>query len=367
MPAAVSTVPCVVCRRELDAPPHGGTVACPQCGEVNRVAAGRTADGDRSAAVTCPACGEPVAADAPACPTCGELLGPLATNVELGGGATAEGRASGATLGGVFMAALRDYAAHWWLLPGSVLGAMLLWIMLFVSQVLLGIGAIFVSEPILGRWGDLEPLGFFFGYGLGALAALPINAAVPLGLANLHLAVARGTLPRGGRGGEGVKFAPLWQTRGKRRMLLCGGLVLGVLAGQWVAFAWVSNSFWFDLWAVLPGDSMLTILIGGYALPAILFWTLFWPLPYVIVDRPDLRHLRPLKACLTLPAGRWGGHLAIGAITAALLILGTLPWGVALPITGPLAGLLTAHAYDRAALAAIDGEETEPLDPEGLL
>ncbi|MFH5803896.1 zinc ribbon domain-containing protein [Alienimonas sp. DA493] len=372
MTAAPATVPCVVCRRDLEAPPQGGTVVCPQCGEANVLAASGQAAGPR-----CPNCGEPVAVDAPACPACGELLGPLTDDLDSAAPRSPRSGAADATLGAIVKDAARDLARHWWLLGLSALAAELLWIMLFVSQVLLGVGGVYLGGALDGWRGEGAVWGFFLGYGIGALAALPVNAAAPLGLANLHLAAVRRVLPRGGRSGEGSRFAPLWRARGRRRMLLCGGLVLLAFGGQAVAALFVMDAVESDLRRATGSyDVVQTCWIAAIALPALIAWLLFWPLPFLIVDRPHLRHVRPLKACLHLPRGHWGGYVAIGLVSAVALVAGGLPalvglpeiglWlcPLTLPVTGPMAGLLIAHVYDRLAHSGADREEPAPLDLE---
>ncbi|NNJ24657.1 zinc ribbon domain-containing protein [Alienimonas chondri] len=367
--SAASTVTCVICQRELEIPPHGagGTVTCPQCGEANQIAAG---DRSNVMAPTCPVCGASVGADDPACGQCGELLGSLTDRAGEGLVQTGGPRSSSTTLGAIVRDSAKDFGRHWLLLCSTALGAQCLWIMLFVTQVFLGIGGILLGAEVLhgALPGDADVLCFFFGYGLGALAALPLNAAVPMGLANLDLAVVRGTLPRGGRSGEGSRFSPLWRPRGRRRMLLCGLIVLGLLAGQLIAWALLVEAWEREFRAVVGSyDALQTLAFAGFAVPTVVMWTLFWPLPFLIVERPDLRHARPLKACLTLPAGRWGGHVAISLVTAVMLFLATLPWTLLLPIVGPMVGLLLAHAYDRGARVAEEAEEPRALDPAGLL
>ncbi|QDT17969.1 zinc ribbon domain-containing protein [Alienimonas californiensis] len=363
MTAAPPTVACVVCQRELAAPPQGGTVVCPQCGETNEIAAG-----GRAVAPHCPVCGSAVAADAPACGQCGELLGSLSPGPDESSHRPGGAGAADATLGAIVVDAARDYARRWWTLGLAVLGAELLWIMLFVSEVLLGIGGVYLGGAMDNWAGEGAVWGFFIAYGVGALAALPLNAAVPLGLANLHLAAVRDALPRGRRSGEGSRFAPLWRARGRRRMLLCGGIALFVLAGQAVTALFLMDAVESDLRRATGSyDLVQALWIAAVAAPTLLVWLLVWPLPFLIVDRPHLLHVRPLKACLTLPAGHRGALLAAGFLAAALLVLGTLPWGLLLPVTGPMAGLLLAHAYDRVARTEEEREDPAPLDPEGLL
>ena len=337
-------------------------MTCPQCGEVNDVAAAG-AGGSRNPAA-CPVCGAAVGPGDAACGACGELLGPLTDPAD----PTADDRPVATTLGGVFAAAGRDWLRCWLLVHGSVLAAIVLWCTLFFSQVLLGVGLLFLAEEtdLLRR---NEELAFFFGYGLGALMAFPINCATPLGLAALYLAAVRRRLPRGRSSGEGLAISPLWRARGRRRMMLCGVILLATVVGLMIGGCLTFNEFEENL---LPrGGGWNDVEELGFFLavlfPPVLLWVLFWPLPFLIVDRPDLRHVRPLKACLTLPAGHWGGHLAIGAVTAVLLFLGTLPYFLLWPAVFPIVGLLVTHAYDRYDRAALDETGPRELDPEGVI
>ena len=354
--------PCAVCRRPLSASPsEAGTAAvCPQCGEENRVpGAGRP---DAHGAATCPACGAAVGPDAPACGACGELLGGLDDTPGRGGG-----RPTGVTLGAVLRAAGRDWRRRGPLLTGGCLLAALFWCLLFVTQVSLALGAGWAAGVTAG---GQESLGaFLVVYGLAALAAYPVNCAVPLGLAGLHLAAVRDELPRGGRGGGEPRLAPLWRTRGRRRMTLCVTLLalfgtgLGVVNYHLMrAAAELLTGGGADLWR---WEVALDWTATGLA--ALLIWVLFWPLPFLIADRPDLRHVRPLRACLRLPDGAWGGHLAAGAAGLVPLLVTAPVLGLLLPVTAPLTGLILAHAYDRLDRLETDAIGPRPLDPEGVI
>jgi len=362
MSVAPSTVPCVVCRRELEVPPQGGAVTCPQCGEANRIAPGRPKQ--PAERPSCPVCGAPVSPDDPACDACGELLGSLAAVSDEG-----RDRSSATTLTALGLAAWRDYRSRGLLLGAAVFGAMLLWTMLFVSQTALGFGAAALAETFGARGIDGPIFAFLIAYTVAAIAALPVNAAVPLGLANLHLAVVRGTLPRGQGSGEGSRLAPLWRARGKGRILLCAALIALVgggigTAGVLLVDAVIGPLARFN--GPVPRILLEIAIWAAAAIPALVLWTLFWPLPFLIVDRPDLHHVRPLIVCLQLPAGRWGGHVAISLLTAAVFVGSVFAWTFPLPFVGPYLGLLMAHAYDRADRDR-PGEAAQPFDPEGSL
>ena len=113
----------------------------------------------------------------------------------------------------------------------------------------------------------------------------------------------------------------------------------------------------FGLYGTTFSSAALSAVAG---LPPFLLYALFWPVPYVIVDRPHARGLRPLAACVRLAAAEPGAYAAAGLAAAALLFAAVLPWGALLPVLGPLAGLVTAHAYDRLAGSADAGAGEEP-------
>ena len=371
MSAAARSVVCVVCRNELTAPPAGGVVRCPQCGEENAVAPGVGVEiggsGGADAAGACPVCGAAVAPNAAACGVCGELLGPLGPTGPAAARPPGElDSPTDATLVGLLRAAGRDLLRHGLLSGAAVAGSMILWTMLFVTQVLLGLAAFgFVAAVSNGRGDGAEAVAFLLGYGAAALAALPVNSAVPLGLANLHLAMIRGTLPRGRSSGEGGKLSPLWRTRGKVPMLLCGLLVLGLGAAEVVAVVWTAGEFDTELNRLAGGsDFAETVAVVGVAVPLFVLWTLFWPLPFVIVDRPDLGRLRPLRVCVRLARGGWGGRLAVSFLTAAAVVGCVFAWVLPLALVGPFLLLLMAHRYDREA-RALDEAAPPELDPDG--
>ena len=370
-----------MCERALEPPPHGagGRATCPQCGEVNEVAAAGAGDSPNPAA--CPACGAAVGPGDAACGACGELLGSL-------GDPTAdprEERSLEVGLLSIAAAARRDWKRRWLLLGAGALSVPLLYALLFGTQCLLGAGVAVLAKHVFGfRALEGEIFGFMLGYGLGALAALPLNVGAFLGLAGLHLAAARGQLPRGRTRGEPVAFSPMWRTRGKRRTLLC----VALLAAFGVGLYFAPVAVLFIGLEALSGAPVAweweeTIFMGSGVWTVGLLWLLYWPLLFVIADRPDQRHVKPLWFCLTLPRGRWGAHLATGFVGGALLLAGpglALATAVsveeegalflALPFTCvlvPLAGLILAHAYDRLDRARTDEFGPRALDPEGVI
>ena len=327
---------CTVCRRPLPAPKApGAAVVCPQCGEANQP------DGDEHA---CPHCGGAVEPGAAACGACGELLGPLDPDA---GTATA-----GVTTGGAFRAALRDWPRYGLKLGGLAILTAVLWMTLFFTQCLAGLAAADAAEVLAQiRGPDAWGWAFAFGYGLAALAALPLNLAMLLGLQRSNLAAARGEwdLPKH-RGGASW-YSRLFRNRGKRRALACGGLLAFFAVGVGWAGAFLVGTIGWDFFVRGNGwiASYIDWLVGAAAVfPAAAVWTLFWPLPYLILDRPDLRGLRPLRECWRMAAAGWGGHVAVGLASAALVAVAILPWGLLLPMLAPPAGLLTAHAYLRS-------------------
>ena len=383
---AADRLACVLCRRPLEPPPPGGSVECPQCGEINRAPAAVAADvddGDCRGPV-CPHCGAPVDAAAAACGACGELLGSLVGDADEVADPREE-RSLEVGLLSIAAAAGRDWKRRWLLLGAGALSVPLLYALLFGTQCLLGAGVAVLAVTVFDfRRMEGEIFGFLFGYGLGALAALPLNVGAFLGLAGLHLAAARGQLPRGRARGEPVAFSPMWRTRGKRRTLLCVALLtafgVGLHFAPIAAFYLMTETFFS---ARVGWEWENTVSLGSALWTVGLLWLLYWPLLFVIADRPDQRHVKPLWFCLTLPRGRWGAHLATGFVAGALLLAGPGlplliaiglekegPLFLALPLTCvlvPLTGLILAHAYDRLERARTDEFGPRSLDPEGVI
>ena len=329
MPAAA----CTVCRLPL--PPTevpGGFVECPQCG---------TANGAGGTPGACPHCAAAVEPDAAACGACGELLGPL-------GGRR---RSAGVSTGGAFRAAFRDWLRHGVRIGGLVLMVALIWTTLLMTQTLAAalLGGLGSAVGLYGDW------PFIVAYVLAALCALPLNCATLLGLHRTNLDIARGERPRPTRAGGESWAARFFRNRGKRRLLACGGTLAFFAAGMGTVGGF---AVLFIAEVLLPARPYLTdeLTALAAALPTFALWVLFWPVPYLILDRPDLRGLRPLRECPRIAAGGWGGYMAAGVASGVLVAVALAPWGLLLPVFGPAAGLLTAHAYDRMA-------RSEPMGP----
>ena len=330
-------VECGTCGNRFPSTHPAGGGVCPQCREVVDPPATHPS-------AACPQCGAAVAAGAAACGACGELLGGFGTglpNTPDGGGA------GEATLGAVWAAAWRDWKDHLgtllggWLLAGLV-GAVLT-TALFFGGVLLASGAVAVVGEPERAWAPIA------GAGLATyLAILAVVCWLLCGLTRLHLDAARaGTdeAPRGpdlGRlfAGDGFPRAFLAAaTVGTFVLLLmCGPQIVAV--GVAIGFAGVGGG---------PADwAAVALLITGYVLPplaAAAAFCLFWPVPFLAIDRPGLRHVRPVFACFTLPAGRWGSHVAVGLAALGLLALGWAAVCAGVLFTAPLAGLVLAHGY----------------------
>ena len=351
-------VRCATCGNEFRPTRRGGGGVCPQCGDV--------AGPDPAAGPgACPQCGGPVPAGAAACGACGELLGGFGTAADRGhvGG---DGPAS-LTLGPIWRAAWADWKAHLGTLLAGVLlsfvTAMVLttavWVggsvILYAAAAAAAVGGAANGPP--ERWFVPILLG---GISAGWLASLAVGSWMLSGLTRLHLDAARaGTadVPRG------PELGRLFAGPGFGRVFLAGATV-----GTFVAIlvyapglvmlgglAWAGGA--------KGGGGLLeaSALLLFYLLPAATMtvaFVLFWPVPFVAVDRPDLRHVRPVLACFTLPAGRWGSHVAVGLAAAGLLFLGWTTLCVGLLFTGPLAGLLLAHGYDRLTRSESGGPLT---------
>ena len=239
----------------------------------------------------------------------------------------------------------------------------LIWMTLLMTQTLAAalLGGLGSAVGLFGDW------PFIVAYVLAALCALPLNCATLLGLHRTNLDVARGVRHRPSRAGGEPWTSRFFRNRGKRRLLACGGTLAFFAAGMGnvggVGVMFVAET-------LLPNRADITDLMIALAawLPAIALWVLFWPVPYLILDRPDLRGLRPLRECPRLAAGGWGGYLAAGLASGVLTAVALAPFGLLLPVFGPAAGLLTAHAYDRFARVAEEvgeGNDPRPLDPLG--
>ena len=361
---------CETCGKKLRAPisKAGAQSECPQCGDLVTVPlSARPRDGetlakyDPTGSIDCPVCGAEVDANAADCPACGELLG--------GMGEDPTGmRRSGpieVTLGSVWRAAVEDWKEQFGILLAGFLLAGLVSFAVTMSLYFGMIVVMFGGMAVVGGAGGggeaagvmvvlLAVLGglLFFG------AIVACNSWMTLGLAGMHLEAVR-TRP---------ELGTLFRTPGFWRMVLCGtilgifGTVLGYLP-TFAGIAFVGN---------LGGGGGAEAVILGlfYLVPMVVFggmFLLFWPVPFFCIDRPDIGHVRPLWAAIQMPAGAWGGHLAVGAAAYGLLMAGYMLCGVGLLFTGPLAGLLLAHAYDRFDRAETDARGPRALDPEGVI
>ena len=220
-------------------------------------------------------------------------------------------------------------------------------VLLFVVQTLAGLAAVELFRDPTG-YADWTTTAFFLGYGLTALAFLPLNCGSLLGLHRMNLRLAR--REPAGFAGQGP---PLWSARGKRRLLACQAATVPFGFGMMWAGVGV-------VWDAGLTDILTTALtFAAVATPWLGLWVLFWPTPYLILDRPDLRGVRPLAASLRGLRNDPGGHLAAGAASGLALVAAVTPWGFGLPVFGPLAGLLSAHGFDRLGRAGAFGAGEE--------
>ncbi|MFH5803897.1 hypothetical protein [Alienimonas sp. DA493] len=356
---------CETCGKSLRAPlsKAGAEADCPQCGDRVRVPDRPPAEprDDVAEAVVCPVCGERVSPDAAACPSCGELLGDL--NDLSAGRRWAEGSEgpTEVTLGSVWHVAFEDWKEHF----GVLLAAVLLSL-----SILMGVGftlyvgmfvVMFAGMAAGGGGAGSEALlvvmavAWFFVL-FGTITA--VSSWLTLGLAGMHLEAVR-TRP---------ELGTLFRSPGLWRMILCG-LIVGVFN---VVLSYLPSVALFGIGAAVGGGDAFAAagLIGLYLVPFVVglgTFLLFWPVPFLCLDRPDLGHVRPLAAAVRLPGGSWGGYLAVGAAAYGLLMVGYLLCGVGLLFTGPLAGLMLAHAYDRFDRADADAHGPRVLDPEGVI
>ena len=356
---------CETCGKLLRAPASkaGAASECPQCGDVVRVPTdgGLLGTFTPPNVVICPVCGtEADAADA-ACPACGELLGGMGVSED---GLRNEGSTE-VTLGSVWAAAWETWKEQLGMLLAGWLLAGLILTSLFVAAYIGLIGVMIAAAVAVaggGRGGGPSETMFIIG-GIGAgllfgLAVVAGYAWMTLGLTGMHLEAVRSR----------PELGTLFRARGFWRMLLCG-LILGFF-GSIIGYGLPMAGMFAVLGFGGPGGGgggELAVVLLFYGVVVGVFgvmFLLFWPVPFLCLDRPDVGHVKPLWKAVTLPEGRWGGHLAVGAAAYGLLLAGYLTCGVGLLFTGPLAGLLLAHAYDRYDRAAAGGRP-RPLDPEG--
>jgi len=370
---------CDTCGKRLRAPVNkaGVETSCPQCGDPVQVPNAprvRATNDDFLGATDgpdeadCPVCGETVPPDAVSCPACGEFLGAMPNE----SGGARRGGPTEVTLGSVWYSAVQDWKEHFGILLAGVLIAWLIstavTFALYFGMIIVMFGGI-AAVGAGGGGGDAAGVLFIVLMGVGmvgfAAAMLAVSCWMLLGLAGMHL--------------EAVRSRPdlgtLFRTIGFWRMLLCSTIVS--------VFAYVL--------AILPMVGAMAVMEmnggpgmgpggGGGAEIAIilliygiwfavygLFFVLFWPVPFYCLDRPDVRHVKPIWRSLTMPSGSWGGHLAVGAAAYGLLLIGALTCGVGLLFTGPLAGLLIAHTYDRFDRAETEARGPRRLDPEGVI
>ena len=325
---------CGTCGNVLEAPPGaaGGRIACPQCGE-RAIVPGESLGGGSDDGMTGPA----------------EV-----------------------TLGGVFRAAWADWKTHLRVLAPAALLAVPLW---FAGAVTVAIG---VTLILLG----LSELGVGDDEALLLAGTLVGFAAVWVIGCLLGHAFVGGCL-EAARGGTRIWGALRPPRLGRAALCLAlpGLFAAGLVAGP----VWLAAEV--RLWGLIRPIMLANLLL----VPAALF-VLFWPVSFLIHERPDLRHVRPLLAAPRVGTGRWGGHAAVGL--AAYLLVAAGPLGLLLalftvfgfgigvgpvsllgllilaapllPFTAPLGGLMLAHAFLRAERAREEMEGARPLDPGGL-
>ena len=368
-PPAVETLPdeadpdakigfrCEACGRLLRAPASraGAESACPTCGEpvtvptdgglLGSFAAGRP--GERR---KCPVCGARAQPGDTACRACGEFL----DEPDEGLGGLEEG-ATEVTLTGVWAAAWADWQRHLGILLGAVAVAGAISVGVYMTTYVASMVAlfgVFAGAGLGGPGGGGPPDALVIGAIVFFYALQFVVPVIPplyfsLGLSRLHLAAVR----------DVPEFGELFRSAGFGRMLLCGG-ILYVFTAVLTTVPFVGVMFGLEAAGGMGGggEGVMLALLAGMALSMAAgagLFAVFWPVPFLIVDRPGLGHVRPLwHAALVPGSGRWGGHLAVGLTAYGVLALGYFFCGVGLIFTGPLAGLLMAHAYDRHTRAA---------------
>ena len=276
-----------------------------------------------------------------------------------------------ATLGGVFRAAWADWKRSVPTLGPAVLLAEILWPAATAAALY---GGALVLIVLTGAHGYAALVPFFFAACFAFVTSWAIACYVTHGLTGAHLVAARGS----------VRFGSLFRAPRFWRATLCLTLLGGFGAALFAAPVWLAG--YFRLWAV--HDALMgAIWLGSLLLVPPALFLLFWPVPFLIHDRPELRHVRPLLAAIKMGSGRWGGHVAVGAVAFLLTaggplaiaatsagLIGLTGFGVGfgfgppgvlgllalslplLPFTAPLGGLMLAQAFDRAERARLGGD-----------
>ena len=316
-------------------------------------------------AFRCGMCGSPLTGAAGTrtlCPRCGEAaVVPGDPFAERGlvprTGPTVTGPTD-LTLGGVSAAAWADWKRQVRVLAPAVALAGLLWgAAAAVAGFAGGLTLLVLTEAGVGDGGGRE----LAAVGVGLTGVWTAGALLTLVLADAHLEAARG----------GSRPARAYRTPRFGRAALCL-TPLGPFAAALVAVPG-----WAAVRAGFPALTVPLTAAAGLMVPPVLF-TLFWPVPFLIQDRPELRGVRPLLAAPAVGAGAWGGHIAVGLAAFVLTVAGPLAiLGVAVALFGgaallvaplpllaaPLGGLMLAHAYDRAERARLDRGSPPPVEP----
>lgn len=298
---AAPIVECGTCGNRFPAAHPAGGGICPQCREVVDPPAA-------APPAPCPHCGAAVEAGAAACGACGELLGGFGDGPRAG---SASVGVAEFTLGTVWRAAWRDWKAHLGTLIGGLLLAGVVGVVLttglyFGSLALGFVIAAAVGEPEIA-WVPIVALIL-----AAWLAILAVGCWTLCGLTRLHLDAARaGTAEAPG----GPDLGRLFAGEGFPRVLLAAA-TLGTFV---TVLVYAPPLLFLGGLAFVGGPGGVggptgvvegLALVGFYLLPWLTLtaaFCLFWPIPFLAVDRPGLRHVRPVFACVTLPAGRWGG------------------------------------------------------------
>ena len=275
-----------------------------------------------------------------------------------------------ATLGGVFRAAWADWKRSVPALGPAVLLAEFLWPAATAAALYVGAAVLIVLTGMSEGYSVFVPI--FFAACFAFVTSCAIACYVTHGLTGAHLEAARGR----------ARFRSLFRAPRFWRATLCLTLLGGFGAALFAAPIWLAG--YFRLWAVHDAQ-MGAVWLGSLALVPPALFVLFWPVPFLIHDRANLRHVRPLLAAIEMGAGRWGGHVAVGAIAFLLTaggpltiaatsagLLGLTGFGLGfgppellgllalylplLPVTAPLGGLMLAQAFDRAERARVGGD-----------
>lgn len=345
---------CPTCGRKLKTGEDKAGLAaqCPQCGTAVTVPEASTVPpeeglappgsvGEASPApqavpsagqVVCPMCGAANDAAAPRCYACGEDLF----------GRAVVGRIPPRGFRDVWRAAWDKWTENFGLNVAATLIAAVMWVAAYVGFVVVMVvfGAGFAAANANAE----ETFLMVTVVGATYLALFVVYALLLTGLAAFALEQTRTYEPG---------FGPIFRAAGKLGPALLGTFVtsLGLTVAMLPGIAVYMGGFF-----MIQNQNMMGMLLAfvGYGVMLLGWgagWTFFWPVHYLIADRPGA-WLSPVADGVRLATANLKLSLLMGLTHAGLLVAGFLTCYIGLLFTMPLSFLLFAVAYDRCERAA---------------